>query len=135
MVPGKETEDHFGEVELGGTDAIHVTVDDVIYNLWGMKEPNYLMRMMATGGRLLADDTRKETVKRWNENGEDVVKKFKYKLPFDWHFRYQHTVNDHNNLIHALPSIEDTWVTDRREFQVFASILAISEVDIFLILR
>ena len=29
-----------------------------------MKEPNYVMRMIATGGRLLADDTCKETVRR-----------------------------------------------------------------------
>ena len=66
MVPGKDMEYHFGEVEVGGTDSIHVTVDDVIYNLWGMKEPNYVMRMMATGGRLLTDDTCKDTVVIWN---------------------------------------------------------------------
>ena len=50
-------EDHFREVEVGETDAIQGTVDNVIYNLWGMKEPNYVMRMMATGGQLLVDDT------------------------------------------------------------------------------
>ena len=43
-------EDPFGEVEVRETDAIQVKVDDVIYNLWGMKEPNYLMRMIYTGG-------------------------------------------------------------------------------------
>ena len=79
-------EDHFGEVEVGDTYAIQVTVDDVIYNLWTMKEPNYAMRMMDTGGLLLTDDTCKETVIRWNENGEDVVKKFSYKPPLYWHF-------------------------------------------------
>ena len=88
MVPGKDTEDDFGEVEVGKTDAIHATVDDVIYNLWGTKEPNYVIRMMATGGRLLAYETCKETVRIWKENGEDMVKKFKYKLPCDWNFRY-----------------------------------------------
>ena len=49
----------------------------------GRKDPNYVMRMMDTGGRLLADETRKETVRIRKENIEDVVKKFKYKLPFD----------------------------------------------------
>ena len=63
MVPGKETEDNFGEVGLGETDSIQVTVDDVIYNLWGVKEPNCVMRMMATGGHLLVYDTCKETVR------------------------------------------------------------------------
>ena len=62
-------EDHFGEVVVGETYAIQGTVDDVTYNVWGMKYPNYIFRMMATGGRLLVDDTCKETVRRWNENG------------------------------------------------------------------
>ena len=53
---------------MGETYAIQVTVDDVIFNLLGMKEPNHMMRMMATGGRLLADDTYKETARRWEEN-------------------------------------------------------------------
>ena len=64
-----------------------------------------------------------------------MVKKFKYKLPFYWRFRYCHAVDDHNNLRHALPSIEDTWMTDRWECRVFAFILDISEVNAFLILR
>ena len=67
MVPGKEMENHFREVEVGDIDAIHGTFDGVIYNLWGMEESNYDMMMMATGGRLLADETCKETVRRWKE--------------------------------------------------------------------
>ena len=118
---------------MGETDAIQGTVDDVIYNLWGTKEPNYVMRMMATSGRLLADETCKDTVRRWKENGEEVVKKFKYKLPCDWHFRYRHVVDDPNNLRHSLPSIEDPWVTDLCECRVFAFIFPISEVNAFLI--
>ena len=39
MLPGKEMEDHFGEVEVWDTYAIQGTVGDVIYNLWGMKDP------------------------------------------------------------------------------------------------
>ena len=131
MVTCKDMEDHFGEVEVGETDTIHGPVDDVIYKLWGMKEYNYVM---ATGGHLMADDTRKETVIRWKENGEDRVKKFKYKLPFDWHFRYRHAVDNQNNLRHALISIEDKYMTDWWECQVFAFILAISEVNAFFIL-
>ena len=40
---------------------------DFFPDLWGMKDPHYVMRIMDTGGRLLADDTCKETVRRWNE--------------------------------------------------------------------
>ena len=59
-----------------------------------MKEPNYVMMMMATVGRLLADDTCKETVRRWKVNGEEVVKKFKCNLIFDWNFHYRHAVDN-----------------------------------------
>ena len=65
--------------------------------------PNYVMRMMANGERLLADDICKETVRIWKENGEKVVNKFKYKLLFDWYFRYRHTIEYHTNLRNALP--------------------------------
>ena len=58
------------------------------------------MRMMSTGDRLLEEETCNYTVRRWKENGEDVVKKFKYKLPFDWNFCYRHVVYDHKNLRH-----------------------------------
>ena len=64
MVPDKETEGDFGKVEVGEIYDKQVTVDDVIYNLWRMKDPNDVTRIMATGGRLLADDTYKETVRR-----------------------------------------------------------------------
>ena len=97
---------------MGDTDAKQVTFDYVIYNLWGMKDPNYLMRMMATGGRLLVYYTCKESVRKCKGNGEDMVKKFKYKLLFGWYFRYRHAIDDHKNLDNSLPSIEDTWMTD-----------------------
>ena len=70
MVPGKDMEDHFVEVGMCETDAIQVTVDDIIYNLWRIKDSYYVMSMMATRGRLLDDDTCRDTVIIWKENGE-----------------------------------------------------------------
>ena len=37
---------------MGETDEIQETVDGVIYNLLGMKEPKYVIRVMTAGGRL-----------------------------------------------------------------------------------
>jgi len=122
-------------VNVGDNHAILGTMDGVPYNLWGMKEPNYDMRMMATGGPLLVIETCKETVRKWMDNGVEVVRRFKYACPFDWHFRYRHAVDDHNNLSHGLPSIEDSWTTQRWESRVFTFILAITEVNAFLALR
>ena len=98
-----------------------------------MEDPNYVMSMMATGGRLLADNTCKEALIIWKENGEEMVKNLKCKLPFDWNFCYRHAVYDNNNLRHVLPSIEYTWMTYCWECRLFAFILSISEVNAFLI--
>ena len=57
MVLSKDMEDHFREMEVGETDSIQGTVDGVIYSLWRMKDPNYVMRMMDTGGSNLEDET------------------------------------------------------------------------------
>jgi hypothetical protein len=44
-------------------------------------------------------------------------------------------VDDHNNLRHALPSLEDTWTTHRWEIRVFSFLLAITEINIYLALK
>ena len=104
---------HFDKegMKVGDTDAIQGMLDGQSYNLWGMKEPDYVMRMMATGGALLADESCRSTTRKWVEDGVETFAEFVYKRPFDWHFRFRHAVDDHNNLRHALPSIEDTWLT------------------------
>jgi len=44
-------------VNVGDNHAIAGTMDGVTHNLWGMKEPDYVMRMMAMGGPLAVFDT------------------------------------------------------------------------------
>ena len=138
LVPGEAMQRFFDEegIEMGGTHAIQGVFEGTTYNLWGMKEPDYVMRMMATGGPLAALDSCKMAKRRWRgEGGVDCSRTFQYTCPFDWHFRYRHAVDDHNNLRHALPSIEDSWVSQRWETRVFSFILAITEVNAFLCLR
>ena len=135
LVPGDAIQQYFAENDVGDTDAITGTLDGVPYNIWGMKEPDYVMRMMATGGALLADDTCKEVTRTWKEGGIEKSKKFSYTKPIDWHFKYRHAVDDHNNLRHALPSIEDSWRTVRWENRVFSFLLAVCEINAYLFLR
>ena len=101
------------------------------YTLWGMKEPDYVMRMMATGGALRSDDSCRKTSRRVDGR----LERFSYTLSYDWHFRYRHEVGDHNNLRHALTSLEDTCGTDRWVIRVFTFLLAITEVNVFCVLR
>ena len=43
-----------------------------------------------------------------------------------------HAVDNHNNLQHAIPSIEGSWITHCWSNRVFSFILAISEVNTFI---
>mmetsp|Transcript_19630 Transcript_19630/g.42045 ORF Transcript_19630/g.42045 Transcript_19630/m.42045 type:complete len:293 (+) Transcript_19630:2219-3097(+) len=136
-VPGNKIDRVFAEdgVKMSDTNDVQGVQDSITYNLWGMKEPNYVMKVMVTGGSLLSNNSCKEAVHKWVEDGVKVVKKFRYALPFNWHFRYCHAVDDHNNLHHHTPSIEETCKTDRWEYCVFAFIIALSKVKSFLAIR
>jgi hypothetical protein len=44
-------------------------------------------------------------------------------------------VGDHNNLEHVVPSIEETWVTTHWALHEFQFIMAVTEVNIFLVMH
>ena len=69
------------------------------------------------------------------ENGKEEKTEFIYKLPFSNHFDFRHIVDDHNKLRHKIPSLEETWVTNRWPVRVFQYLLACTEVNIFLAMR
>ena len=90
--------------ENGECEVITGTLNDSPYFIWGMKERHYVMKIMAAGGGLEEDNTCRETYcGSCNER-----MRFKYKKPCDWYSCYCHSVDDHNNLCHALSSLEDT---------------------------
>ena len=123
--------DAFDEAQVGDSRAISGVLDGVKYFLWALKEPNYVMKMMATGGSLMMNDSCCTTSCCWIEGGVPKSKEFTYTLPFDHHFHYPHAVDDHNNLRHSLPSWEDTWVTQCWELHVFAFIIVVCEVNAY----
>ncbi len=89
------------------------------------------MKIMGTGGALVTDGC-KEAQRKWKDGNELHSTKFNYTKPFHWHFCYHHIVDDHNNLCHSLPSIEDTWRTDWWSARVFSFLLSVSEVNVYL---
>jgi len=58
FVPGEAISREFGNLELkvGDTLAISGKLDGEEYFFWALKEPSYIMKMMVTGGPLLAND-------------------------------------------------------------------------------
>lgn len=49
--------EHMAGSDVGSVDAIKGFSEGVVYNLWTMKDPDYVMKMMATGGSLIMDDS------------------------------------------------------------------------------
>ena len=131
FIAGDAIDEHFTDKAVGAVDALTGVLNSVRYYVFGMKEPNYTMKIMATGGVIESDDTCKTATRG---QGAGRVQ-FPYTKPFDWHFRYRHAVDDHNNLRHAVPSIEGTWLTQRWEIRVFSFLLAVTEINIYLAMR
>ncbi len=79
-----------------------------------MKDLDYVMKIMASGGALISDNNCKKVTRKWSEqNGTARQAQFTYMKPFDWHFCYCHIVDDHNNSCHASPALEETLITKR----------------------
>jgi hypothetical protein len=59
-------------VDVGDCHAIQGVMEWTTYNLWGMKEPDYVMQMMATGGLLDANKSCRMASPRWNDGGVNI---------------------------------------------------------------
>ena len=70
-------------VQVGDCHTIQGVLEGTTYNLWGMKEPDYVMRMIATVGQLAALDSCKMARRRWRDRRVDASHKFQYTCPFD----------------------------------------------------
>ena len=133
--PGKAMDQRLASKEVGDTDCIEGKLDDINYNLYMMKEHDFVMKMMATYGALNPYPDEKDSTRYYTKDQEKVIQTFKFTEPFSNHYRFRHAVDDHNNLRHQVPSIEGTWVTQRWPLRVLGFLLAISEVNCFLAFR
>ncbi len=59
---------------------------------------------------------------------------FIYKKTFDWHFCYCHIADDHNNLQHSSPASGETWITTQLTICILTFLLAITEVNLYLVM-
>jgi hypothetical protein len=119
--------------EVGQTDALHGVLDGVSYDIFCMKEENYVMKIMATYGSECPPMRKRTKARRKLANGTKV--EFEYIEPIANHFDYRHCVDDNNHLRQMLPSIEGTWKTHRWVLRVLAFFVAVSEVNAFLSFR
>ena len=75
----------------------------------------------------------KESERKYMKNSEPVLVKFQYCLPFSNHFDFRHVIDDHNNLRHSKAALEETWTTHCWATRVFSFVLAVVEVNCYLL--
>ena len=132
-IKGDEINAHMEDKEVGECDCMRGNMDRIKYNVFCLKEPNYVMKIMSTYGGLIDPPRQRKDAIRTLLDGSTIT--YKYTEPFANHFDYRHCVDDHNNLRHQTPALEETWITYRWPTRVFTFLLAISEVNAYLAFR
>jgi Transposase IS4 len=137
---GDAIKQHFDTKAVGECDRLPGVLDGVKFDIFGMKEPDYVMMLMSTYGSLIVNDGQKLSHREYHADGQTVCTTFKYTEPFANHFIYRGAVDDHNNKrhdggSHQGISLETTWNTQRWENRVFAFVLAVTEVNAYLARR
>lgn len=97
-----------------------------------MKEECWIAKVFATCGTTIPQEVSKMALRKL-DSGAEV--RFRHCGVFVNHCVFRHAVDDHNRLRHADLSLECTWKISHWENRVFAFMLAISEVNVFLAMR
>jgi hypothetical protein len=139
-VAGEEIKNRFCHANPGFTERLPGTWDGIAFDIFAMKEPDYVLMMMSTYGAMIQDPREKvsyRTVPDPTNAGQTVRISFKYQEVIGNHYRYRGAVDEHNSKRHdggggAGISLEKSWKTSRWENRVFAFVLAICEVNAYL---
>ena len=135
LIRGDKIDAMFADKDVGATESLRGELDGIKYDVFCLKEPQYVMKLMSTYAGLVDPFKRYEVNRHYVHEEKEIKSSFNLQEPFANHYLYRHAVDDHNNVRHSLPSIEDTWGTHRWPARVFSFILAISEVNTWLIFR
>ena len=127
-VKGDDIIQHFANKEVGSADALRGQLDVVPVYIYGMKEPEYTMMLMATYGTLAEQGD--EKTRNFMDGGSKVVKKFKYPEVVYNHYQFRDVIDNNNSMRMSLISMEETWMTSQWANRVFCFLLAVTVVNI-----
>ena len=128
-IDGNIFQKHLDDKNIGDCEARKGVKDGLSFYIYSMKEPDYMMLMMATYGTL--EENKSSTAKRKykNENGNEKIVSFCYTEPFFNYFKYRHLVDDHNLNCHQPISVEDAFGARHWPLRQFTFLMAVSEVN------
>jgi hypothetical protein len=90
---------------------LHGVIDDTQYDIFCMKEEDYVMMIMEAYGSNCPPIQDHLKTRRTVADGSKV--QFEYIKPIANHFDYQHGVDDNKDSCHMRPPVEETWKTHR----------------------
>ena len=134
----EEIKAHFEDAPVGDSQRLPGKINGVKFDIFCLKETDYVMTLMCTYASLHTHPNQKESI-RMDDKGK-LLKTFKYMEVITNHYNYRGAVDEHNSCRndcgtkHGL-SLEETWNTTRWGNFVFAFILAVSEVNVYLAMR
>ncbi len=83
LVPGETINLHFQSNDVGDTDVLAGNLISVKYFIWGVKETDYIIKIMGTGGELVTEGC-KEAWRKLRDGNKLHSTKFNYTKPFHW---------------------------------------------------
>ena len=98
----------FANKGVGATAAVKGEFNGEPYNIWCMKEPDYVCKMFGTAGELHDDDEWEHT-RVWTKNAGKERTTCQCVEPFSIRSKYHPSLDDHHNLHNQVLSIEETW--------------------------
>ena len=129
-VDGDSINMHFENKEIGHADSLPGKMDDVPFHIYGMKEPDYIMKIMSTYGtneQISSHETKRDYM---NSERKKVSVTFNYPEVVSNHFKYRHSVDDHNAKRHAPICLEHVLATKYWPHMPFSFLLAVTEVNV-----
>ena len=129
-VKGDEINKYFDDKEVGYTNSLPGEMDGIPFHIYGLKEPDYVMKLMSTYGTNERNTNHKTRRLYKNDNKEQVSTDFYYPEIMSNHFKFRHAVDDHNAKRHAPICLEHVWATKYWPHRPFSFLLAITEVNV-----
>ena len=123
--PFNMMENHILVKKVGIVDKLQDFMDNIHYDLFSLMDTYYIMNITIDYAGLLVPTGKKESTRLWEgkQTGEENNKTLKYHYPIVNHFIHRYIIDDHNNICHDNPSMEETWYTHRLTNILFSFIL------------
>ena len=111
---GDEIKEALKDKEIGVVSRLPGELDGVKFDLFCVKEPEYVMTLMSTYGSLNSNANQRDSARI--TNGKTIT--FKYNVVVGNHYKYRDAVDAHNSKRHDCGtknglSLEKAWKTSR----------------------